>query len=668
MKQIVPSKRIRSRAFLSGSRVFAYELRCILAAGVCFAWATAAVTAPVSELRGGELKKGAVFTPLAPAADGSFVLVGAGHESNNGTDEAAFAGFETEALNFTFVARVAKVENPGSIPKIGITARAGIEGAEKAVHLRYDGYSGHQCLQWFVRSLMAPGNPDGGQRAYLSGVDKDKTRLEGVWLKLVRKYPYVTFFSSDDGQDWREVGAGQSKILLPQKVWVGLQVTAGDIKSPPKVTFDKVSFAAGADNDSADTPDTYKEWAGKVKTHIFYCATVTDQKGLDPRTIFALVPKGAAIKKFRAILWSVGSKNLAANGTAYKFRSGEGWIRVPESLAKNEGAVEIDGLDPFYAMLEYEGLIRVGGYFPPERYAAGIKRLAEISKIPELANMPFLATGMSFAGGWTAGAAKLYSDKTIAASPVCLGMVAAETEDPGLLSIPMLHIYGSKDGPHLKDALHWTSLLRAKHALWANAPMWTLEHRQFKADALINPYFLDALALRVPATHDYAKGPVMLTKLREEDGWFGDIDTWNTNDPKVGAVTGRDSKNCVWLPTERSARAWQAFVSFNPLTTIHFPAFDGTAPFGGTQPYDWRISTMEAGKPWELMASGPLGEGLKVKYFADTKELKVLKTIDNNPYRVTLEPLESGLHVIYAITTLAGAREISHPVSIFFHP
>ena len=77
---------------------------------------------------------------------------------------------------------------------------------------------------------------------------------------------------------------------------------------------------------------------------------------------------------------------------------------------------------------------------------------------------------------------------------------------------------------------------------------------------------------------------------------------------------------------------------------------------------------MAAGQEWELVASGPTGTQVKVEYFAGLQPLRVVKTYDDNPYRVRLEGLEPGLHAIYAITTVDGVQEISRPVTVFFAP
>jgi hypothetical protein len=246
-------------------------------------------------------------------------------------------------------------------------------------------------------------------------------------------------------------------------------------------------------------------------------------------------------------------------------------------------------------------------------------------------------------------------------------MAGAKNADRRVLATPHLHVFGSRDGGHLKDAESWIPRLRENRALWAPTPMWRVYHRQHKSYSIIFPYFLEVLRLRVPSGVDYAQGPPRLKTLDPNSGWYGMAKTWTTNYPHV--VPARryrgNSKDRVWLPNELTARIWQAYVSQNPKTIIHFPMFEGHNNYGQPNPHGWHNSFLAADEPFELVASGPLGTDLNVEYYAGLTRLEVLEE-HSTPYRVTLQAPEPGLHAIYAITEWNGQREISRPVTIMF--
>lgn len=286
-----------------------------------------------------------------------------------------------------------------------------------------------------------------------------------------------------------------------------------------------------------------------------------------------------------------------------------------------------------------------------------------------LANLPFVSTAASAAGGSASVAARKFPDLAVACCPTLIGAAGIEEVEKHK-DIPFLHIVGSKDGVHLKHVTEAAPVERENRALWGSAPMWLVYHHTHKQQALMMPYFIDCLRLRVPDGHDYTKGPAKLNTLNEEDGYLGLIDTWETNDPR--AVPFREYKgdpaNGVWLPTARTARAWQAFVSYNPRTVIQFPTFEGHNTIGQPQPNGWHNSHLAAGEPFEIAASGPTGPGVTVEFFADLEPLKIARRDKANPYRVRADGLPPGVHVLYAVTTADGKAEISRPVTVMFHP
>ena len=602
---------------------------------------------------------------LSMQGDEACTVKAVGREATAGNDEGVFAGFQTEAPHFTFVARIAKGIADGTVPKYGLAVRPGLTGNEKAVTLRYDRYEKHQCLQWFMRHYSPLDTHEGSGRCFLDGIDKRFAAREGVWLKIVRRYPFIELYASADGKAWQEIN--YRPVLMAAKLWVGFQVTAGGAQDAA-AAFDNIRFTV--DSVAGDSPATFRELP-PPRSYTIYFAKVNTGDAAAPvyKSFSLIVPDGTDMKKVRCLWWLPGDKEIdLANGSGLAFRSGPttqtAGLRLPADFDQDEGAYRTDKLDPKYAVLAHEGLLTMGSLDPS--YPAAVKRLAEISGIRELANLPFVTTGASAAGGAASRAAQMHREFAVAAAPTLIGSAGMEGVDKHR-DLPTLWVVGSQDGNHLQQVTAAAPICREQHALWGSAPMWSVHHRNQKKHALLYPYFIEIARLRVPAQHDFAAGPAKLTPLREEDGWLGLIDTWQGNCPQAAPFKDfkGDLKKTVWLPNERVARAWQAFVSNRPLTVIHFPAFDGECR-PGVQRHN---SLLAAGEPFEIVASGPTGGDVKVEFFYDAQQpLKVRQAQAGNPYRITAEGLPAGVHVIYAVTTIAGEREISRPVPAMFLP
>jgi hypothetical protein len=600
-------------------------------------------------------------------ADGSYVLSGTGRDAVDSAEQGSFAGISTEASNFTFIARVAKGPAGTPDPQYGISIRAGVAATDKAVSIRYDGRPQFRCAAWIMRHLVTPSTHDGSSRGYLLRFERELTSVEGKWLKIVRRYPYVWLYTSDDGAKWCELGPDYLKALLVQKVWVGLRLTAGgDGSRPVSVVFDRISFTIDTADAKAESQADYRECPLPSRPFRMHLARVPGKSNDDFGSAYLIMPKDMDPTKIRVLFYTTGNKEETVDGKQMEWESGGRSARRPKGFADWEGTLDLDQVQPRNHILAHYGMVRVAGIFPLEQFPEALAALAERSGIRHLANIPLVSMGASATGGAAARSAALFPERTIACAPTLIGMAGADTTDPRVLATPHLYIIGSRDGPHLRQALEAIPRLRDNRAVWAVAPMWRVYHRTHKSFGLMMPYFLEAIRLRLPAQADYSKGLPKLAALKEDEGWFGLVDTWETDYPQVVPVKQYrgNSKNLVWLPSELTARLWQAFVSENPKTIIHFPCMDGYGGYGQPDPPGWHNSLLEADKPFELVASGPLGKEVRVEYYAGLRKLKILKGKD---YRVTLEGLEPGLHAIYAITTVDGVKEISRPVTVFFH-
>lgn len=601
---------------------------------------------------------------LLTREDEALVLRGGGREAYMGTDEGSFAYLRTEAPNFTFTARIAKAPSGTPNPKYGLSVRTGHAGPDRCLALRYDGYEGNRCIQWFLRHHWAPTAHDGGRRSFLDGLERAMTATEGFWMRLQRRYPEVRLFTSPDGQAWHEVGGGTYFALLAQDVLVGLQVTAGgDGRRPVEVAFDHVDFTTQPPADGQLARRSFREYHPQPPPWQMHLIQATAGRGEGrPAAAFLLKPKAMDPRDIRAILLTAGSKEVMADGQKVEWDSKDGALRKPKAMDRWQGVWEIEGMRLFEQGLAHHGLARVGGVFHAWRYPRVVEELAAFTGIAHLPNLPVVITGDSFAGGHTAQAAHAMPERTVAAAPMIIGMAGAQKATPKSLLVPHMHIYGSRDGGHLAQATKWTPVLRRQHARWANAPMWWVAHRHYKANALIYPFFLEMLRVRIPADAQPTKRPVELLTLAEEDGWLGLVETWETNFPRaVPFAEAPDAANAVWLPTEKTARLWQAFVSYNPRTVIRFPTFDGGDDFGHANPPPWHNSVLEARKPFRFLAIGPKGEDVTIEVYAG---LRKLERLEGSPHCALLEGLAPGLHALYAITTVGEEREISRPVLV----
>lgn len=620
----------------------------------------------------------------AAGADGAGVeIVAAGREAYLGSDEGTFAYVTTDRSHFTFVARIASVEGDASRAKIGVCVRHDLDKHARSVHLRYDAYDKHRCLQWFMRYQRRPSDHDGSRQCFHDGIDKRFDRLEGTWLKIERRYPHVRLYASLDGKEWSRVEGGYEPVLLPQGVHVGVIATqGGDGKAGARVRFDNITFTEDAANDApgVETAASYQEFWPATGKWKFVSATVpfTDKSGQDESfSAQLLMPEKMRPESIRGIVWSTGSKEfvLADNKPmGYTKTGASGTLRQPEMMQTPEGTAILDTVGPWNQWFASNGWVRVAGYFPPEQYDAAVRRLAEVSGIEKLPNLPFVSTGASFAGGYAATAGAKFPERCVATAPVIIGQ--AGSGSPTLGTVPYLNVWGSRDGRHLKDFLSRVDAHVPRKAQFGNAPMWTLAHRQHNAWAVIFPFFLEAWSLRVPADADAGAGPVALKNIAYERGFYGLVDSWSTNAPRVVPVADYDGPpgNVVWLPGERTARVWQAFVSQNPRAVVLFPTFDGTSTFGGPMPADWRISQMKADTPFPLVAAGPTtdadGKPVRVRWFVDGKPLDVQAT-GPNPYRATASGVSAGLRAIWLETYTEGnsaPTEISRPVLVLFVP
>jgi hypothetical protein len=279
----------------------------------------------------------------------------------------------------------------------------------------------------------------------------------------------------------------------------------------------------------------------------------------------------------------------------------------------------------------------------------GLTQLGTELKRPELAHVPFLFVGMSAGGGMSVQFAEQLADRTIAAAPVCLEV--GPTTAAGR-AIPMLTVFGDRDGKQFEILSKKLPDARAAGALWGIAPQWGRKHEFGQANNLVLPFFDSCVRLRLPADADARQGPVKLNPLKQEDGWVG---SWSGN-PATGSIrkfadAPTDVPVLSWFPDHRTAAVWRAFVTQKPGLSITAPASLGD------------------GKPFQTY---PANEKLTVT--GKTTHLKTflrdgphqIAVSDADPTTVTVEKLAPGIHTLILFADDDGGAGFgpSRPVTL----
>jgi len=217
-----------------------------------------------------------------------------------------------------------------------------------------------------------------------------------------------------------------------------------------------------------------------------------------------------------------------------------------------------------------------------------LTELAKLSGHPGVERLPLCFIGMSRGGGMSMQLAELFPDRTIASAPVCLevGPTTAATR-----AIPVMTIFGERDGSQMERLLTKLPAARQHDALWAIAPQWNRKHEFGQANNLLFVFFDDVIARRLPITASGATttGDAKSAALRDtpsSEGWLGFPSTWgkdgrlatvrpakglNTKENN-GQESAGDASQACWLPSQRVAAVWQAFVSATKDVSISEPA------------------------------------------------------------------------------------------------
>jgi len=198
--------------------------------------------------------------------------------------------------------------------------------------------------------------------------------------------------------------------------------------------------------------------------------------------------------------------------------------------------------------------------------------LAKQSGHPEIEHMPFCWTGMSRGGGMSMQFSELLPERTITSVPVCLEVGPASE---ATRSIPVLTVFGERDGSQMEKLLGKLPLERKQDARWSIAVQWNRKHEFGQANNLSFVFLDDVISRRVSAAMSADK-VATLNDFPLEEGWLGDHSTWSKDGqrPTIHAWNDfpADRTWACWLPSQRVAATWQAFVAGTKEITVNEPA------------------------------------------------------------------------------------------------
>jgi hypothetical protein len=280
-----------------------------------------------------------------------------------------------------------------------------------------------------------------------------------------------------------------------------------------------------------------------------------------------------------------------------------------------------------------------------------LTELARKSGHPELEHLPLCFLGMSRGGGMSMQLAELMPERTLASVPVCLEVGPASE---ATRRIPVLTVFGEKDGAQMTKLLAKLPTERQQGARWGIAVQWGRKHEFGPANNLSFVFLDDVIARRLPARPDPQSSPC-LAVIPLEKGWLGDPATWG-RDGRQATIASWDQfvgphGAACWFPSERVAAVWQAFVSATKDVALVEPA-----GLGDGQPFVLH----SASKPVAVKVATALSP-VKVELW-DAHRRLAERTQSPWAFEIAIPP---GIHALYArLITPEGVSRYSRPQTI----
>ncbi len=187
-----------------------------------------------------------------------------------------------------------------------------------------------------------------------------------------------------------------------------------------------------------------------------------------------------------------------------------------------------------------------------------INAFAARSRHPELATAPLVLWGMSAGGEVNYELAAWIPDR-VAAFVVNKGnFYYTGVASKATRNIPALFFVGESDLQYRITAVTgiW-AMNRRPGALWALVQEPNTPHAVGRSDVLSRMFFDDVLPMRIHS------GSAALSPLDPDKGWQGDLGSHAVAAMVPGAKPS--DTPTVWLPTERSAKAWAEVETGQPF-------------------------------------------------------------------------------------------------------
>ena len=283
----------------------------------------------------------------------------------------------------------------------------------------------------------------------------------------------------------------------------------------------------------------------------------------DPTTLDEAAPPGANYDKAEFRFWAPDGVakldgilvlNPGSNGEGRQMASDPVWRQWAASHKLAVIGTHFTDKTPSFV----EDYADVGKGSGPALFNA-INAFAKRSKHPELANAPLVLWGMS-AGGEVNYELAAWKPERIAAFVVNKGnFYYTGIASKATRAVPALLFVGNDDLQYRITAVTGIfAMNRRPGALWALVQEPNTPHAVGRSDEMSRMFFDDVLPTRIGMMSGGKLGAMDATK-----GWQGDLAKHTVAPVMAGAKMPEEPT--VWLPTERSAKAWVAVENGTPF-------------------------------------------------------------------------------------------------------